>query len=64
MKTNCILALMLIFGAPASMLAVSTSLGLTTADCALIFPGANSCEKARESESGILKDYAQFTARR
>jgi hypothetical protein len=54
MKKNCILALMLVLGVPASMLAATNSHKLTTEDCTLVFPSANSCERMKEVESGVI----------
>lgn len=55
MKTkNCILALLLMFGLPAAMLAAPISLGITAEDCASIFSSANSCEKTKELAPDIV----------
>ncbi len=54
MKKKRILSIMLILGLSASISAAKTPSELTQTDCRLLFPGANSSEKIRALESGVL----------
>ena len=53
-KQNRIISIVLIIGLSASLSAAKAPSDLTQADCRAIFPGANSSEKIRTLESGVL----------
>jgi len=53
-EQNRIISIMLIIGLSASLSVAKTPSELTSTDCRSIFPGANSSEKTRTLESGVL----------
>ena len=53
-KQNRIISIMLIIGSSVSLSIAKTPSDLTQADCRSIFSGANSSEKIRTLESGVL----------